>query len=216
MRACLIFLSSVFLFSCGVQHRLSRTEAANDSSFVYRLPYEQHKSRFILQGYNSIFSHKHQLALDIKMKKGSPVLAARSGVVVRLEEGFRRGGVSKKYFRKANMVVVRHSDGSQAYYGHLLHNGVLVNAGDTVQQGQVIARSGSTGYSALPHLHFIVWGPSPKGRSQLPTRFHTQKGVRYLRPGRWYKPGEENTDQAIWKQRNHVNPPAGNQKWSEK
>jgi murein DD-endopeptidase MepM/ murein hydrolase activator NlpD len=82
---------------------------------------------------------------------------------------------------------VRHSDGSQAFYGHLKYNGVLVNVGDTVRTGQIIALSGSTGYSALPHLHFMVWGPTPQGRSQIPSRFATSKGILYLRPGSWYK-----------------------------
>jgi len=178
----------VLCYSCGVQHRFaSKQEAARDSSYVYDLPYEKGVSRFLIQGYNSIFSHKHQLALDFKMKKSSSVRAARSGVVVRLEESFTKGGVSKKYYRKANQVVVRHSDGSQAYYGHLRHNGVLVNVGDSVRQGQDIAKSGSTGYSALPHLHFMVWGPTRNGRAQLPVRFRTRKGIRYLRPGRWYR-----------------------------
>jgi murein DD-endopeptidase MepM/ murein hydrolase activator NlpD len=64
----------------------------------------------------------------------------------------------------------------------------VVIIGDTVQQGQVIARSGSTGYSLFPHLHFSAWQPSATGRrTMLPVRFRTKKGIRYLRPGRWYK-----------------------------
>jgi murein DD-endopeptidase MepM/ murein hydrolase activator NlpD len=183
-----LMIPVVVLSSCGVQyHFTSNGDQRHDSSYVYELPYETGRARFLIQGYNSLFSHKHQLALDLRMKKGSAVVAARSGVVVRLEEGFTKGGVSKKYFRKANQVVVRHSDGSMAYYGHLLHNGVLVNLGDSVRQGQVIAKSGSTGYSALPHLHFIVWGPTKNGRGPLPTRFRTSKGIWYLKPGKWYR-----------------------------
>ena len=178
----------IFLFtSCGIQHRISLNEQIVDSSFVYSLPYPKGSSHLLIQGYRSAFSHKGRLALDFKMKKGSPVAAARGGIVVRVEEEFKKGGLSKKYYRKANQVVIRHNDGSQAYYGHLQHNGVLVNVGDTVAQGQLIAKSGSTGYSALPHLHFIVWGPTPSGgRSQLPTRFKTRKGDIYLKPGKSY------------------------------
>lgn len=188
MRLIFLLLIVATLGSCGVQHHFSSPEAArNDSSYVYDLPYQQGRTSFLIQGYNSLFSHKKRLALDFKMKKGSPVTAARSGVVVRVEDSFTKGGVSKKYFRKANMVVIRHMDGSQAYYGHLLHNGAIVHIGDTVKKGQLIAKSGSTGYSAIPHLHFIVWGPTPAGRNQLPVRFRTGKGIKYLRPGRWYK-----------------------------
>jgi murein DD-endopeptidase MepM/ murein hydrolase activator NlpD len=188
MRGLTAILSALILSSCGVQHQFRKTsEVSADTTYVYSLPYPKGVSSLVIQGYNSLFSHRDRLSLDFLMKTGSEVTAARGGVVVGLTEGFTEGGTKKKYYRKGNYVTVRHSDGSQAYYGHLQHNGVLVNIGDTVRQGQVIAKSGSTGYSATPHLHFMVWGPTPKGRSQLPTRFKTQYGIMYLKPGKKYK-----------------------------
>lgn len=176
-----------------MQYKFANQELAlKDSSYVYTLPFPPGNKSLLVQGYRSKFSHKNRLALDFKMKKGSLVTAAREGVVVRVEESFTKGGTNKKYLGKANMVVIRHADGSQAMYAHLQHNGALVNIGDTVKTGQVIAKSGSTGYSALPHLHFIVWGPVPGGgRSQLPTRFYTRKGIQYLKPGKKYEAPEE-------------------------
>jgi murein DD-endopeptidase MepM/ murein hydrolase activator NlpD len=177
----------IIISSCGSQYHLAGVGSSADSSYVYRLPYPPGVSHFLIQGYRSSFSHKGRLALDFKMKKGSDVTASRDGVVVRVQESYTKGGVNKKYLSKANQIVIRHSDGSQAYYGHLQHNGALVNVGDTVKQGQVIGKSGSTGYSALPHLHFIVWGPQPNGgRGQLPTRFQTKSGAKYLKPGKTY------------------------------
>jgi len=176
------------LSSCGIQYKATGLQADVDSSPVYDLPFPAGTQRLLIQGYRSSFSHKGRLALDFKMKKGSPVTAAREGVVTRVEERYTKGGTSKKYLGKANVVVIRHEDGSQAMYAHLQHNGAVVNLGDTVKRGQLIAYSGSTGYSALPHLHFIVWGPVPGGgRSQLPTRFRTEKGDAYLKPGKRYK-----------------------------
>jgi murein DD-endopeptidase MepM/ murein hydrolase activator NlpD len=187
-----VFVAVVLLAcfsSCGVQYQLANEQLAQqDSSYVYSLPYEKGKKYLLIQGYRSKLSHKNRLALDFKMKKGTAVTAARDGVVVRVEQGYTKGGYSKKYLGKANVVVIRHSDNSQAMYAHLQHNGVLVKVGDTVKAGQVIAKSGSTGYSALPHLHFIVWGPvAGGGRSQLPTRFKTKNGVKYLKPGKSYR-----------------------------
>jgi murein DD-endopeptidase MepM/ murein hydrolase activator NlpD len=188
MKALLYSSLLLVLGSCGVQHQFTHTpQTDQDESFVYALPYPKGEKHLLIQGYKSSFSHKARLALDFKMKKGSLVTAAREGVVVRVEERYKKGGVSKKYLGRANQVVIRHSDGSQAMYAHLQFEGALVNVGDTVQQGQVIAKSGSTGYSALPHLHFIVWGPMPNGgRGQIPTRFQTKSGPRYLKPGKSY------------------------------
>ena len=42
-------------------------------------------------------------------------------------------------------------------YLHL--NGILVKEGDSVKQGQVVARSGATGIVTGPHLHFHIWRP---------------------------------------------------------
>lgn len=182
--AFIVFLVS----SCGVRyHFTARPGYETDSSYIYALPYPKGSSHFIIQGYNSLFSHKGRLALDFKMKKGTPIAAARGGIVIRAEENFTKGGISKKYLGKANQVIIRHSDGSFASYAHLQYKSVRVNAGDTVRQGDVIAMAGSTGYSATPHLHFMVWGQTPRGRSQLPTRFKTQRGIEYLKPGKWYK-----------------------------
>lgn len=187
---------ALFTTSCGVQHRLQHDEAATDDSYVYQLPYAEGRSYLLVQGYHSWFSHKGRMAYDFKMKTGTPVYAARGGVVTSVQEGFNKGGVNKKYYRRANAIIVRHPDGSNAMYAHLKHNGAEVQVGDTVKQGQLIGFSGSTGYSAFPHLHFMVWGPTRDGRrTQLPVRFHTQSGATYLKPGKKYKAitaGDEN------------------------
>jgi len=62
-----------------------------------------------------------------------------------------------------------------------------VNQGDTVKQGQLIALSGKTGYTALPHLHFLVWTFEQNNWQQVLTRFQTSSGVKYLRPLRKYR-----------------------------
>src|SRR4051812_14397890 len=104
----------VFLCSCGKQfHFTSSKEAATDTSYVYTLPYPEGKSHLLVQGYNSSFSHRGRLGLDFKMNSGSPVTAARDGIVVGTEENFTKGGINKKFYHKANYVIVRHSDGTQ-------------------------------------------------------------------------------------------------------
>jgi len=128
----------------------------DDSSHIYSLPYQEGKSVFLVQAYNSNMSHKNELSLDFKMKPGTKICAARSGIVTALKEDSNEGGLKEEYLSKGNHIIIQHADGSIGMYWHLQQDGVLVNAGDTVEQGQLIGFSGNTGYTAFPHLHFQV------------------------------------------------------------
>jgi len=192
----LIALSALFITGCSVsnnpQHKeiklLQKGIIKDDTSFVYHLPYEENKRHLLVQGYFSHYTHKNRAALDFKMKKGTRVCAARAGVVVRLKKDGARGGADIKYRPDGNYIVIQHKDSTRSGYWHLRHNAVFVNVGDTVSQGQVIGLSGRTGYSYFPHLHFIVWKYDKNGDwKQIGTRFQTQKGIRYLRPFRFYR-----------------------------
>jgi murein DD-endopeptidase MepM/ murein hydrolase activator NlpD len=187
---------SLLVIGCSVSKNPLRKEVRalqkgiikDDSSYVYALPYENGTTHRLIQGYFSHFSHKERAALDFKMKRGTKILAARDGVVVRAKEDGHKGGLNKKYRPYGNNIVIQHADGSRAGYWHLQYNGALVNVGDSVKKGQVIALSGKTGYTALPHLHFLVWTFDSHGDwQQVPTRFQTSKGIKYLRSMRKYR-----------------------------
>lgn len=189
-------IATLFLFSCTVSKNPLRKEAKllrkglikNDTSYVYALPYPEDKSHLMIQGYFTQFTHKERAAIDFKMKRGSKITAARGGVVIRLKEDGDKGGLRKKYRAFGNYIIIQHADSSRAGYWHLQKDGALVNVGDTVQKGQLIAISGKTGYTAIPHLHFLVWGFDKKGNwQQIATRFQTSKGIKYLRAFRKYK-----------------------------
>ena len=186
----------VFFQSCTVNKEaqksraklLQRGKISEDSSFVYWLPYKQGSVHLLVQGYYSPYTHRNRVALDFKMKKGTKVFAARGGVVVRTNSTGEKGGLKPEYRQQANYIVIQHTDGSRAGYWHLKKNGVLVTTGDTVIKGQLIGLSGNTGYTAFPHLHFVVWSYDEKGNWQtIPTRFLTRKKTRYLRPLRFYR-----------------------------
>jgi murein DD-endopeptidase MepM/ murein hydrolase activator NlpD len=99
---------------------------------------------------------------------GIDILAARAGVVEALFEDAYLSmfgensavcGVTGPAACRNNYVIIRHQDGSQARYAHMIHQGVFVDVGDVVRRGQLIGAVGSTGYSTGPHLHFDVWSP---------------------------------------------------------
>jgi murein DD-endopeptidase MepM/ murein hydrolase activator NlpD len=193
-------LSLVIVSSCSVSKNPMRKEVKrlqkgidrDDTSYVYALPYEEGKSYYMVQGYFSSFTHKERAALDFKMKRGSIICAAREGVVIRVKEDGDRGGLKRKYRAYGNYVIIQHADSSRAGYWHIQKDGALVNAGDTVKKGQPIALSGKTGYSFMPHLHFLVWSSDAKRQwRQVATRFQTSNGPRYLRPLRKYRKAKQ-------------------------
>lgn len=198
MKLCWFFLSVLIVSGCYVSKNPMRKEIKllqkgiikDDTSYVYALPFEEGKSYYMVQGYFSSFTHKERAALDFKMKRGSTICAARDGVVVRIKEDGDRGGLKRKLRAYGNYVIIQHADSSRAGYWHIQKDGALVNVGDSVKKGQPIALSGKTGYSAIPHLHFLVWSTDNRRQwRQVATRFKTSKGIKYLRPLRKYKNG---------------------------
>ena len=90
------------------------------------------------------------------MPENTPIIAARSGVVIAAEGANHFGGQDKAMLSMANHVRILHADDSIATYAHLAPRGVLVGVGQRVEKGARIGYSGSTGYSSGPHLHFAV------------------------------------------------------------
>ena len=186
----------LILLSCSVSKNplrkeiklLQKGKLIDDSSYVYALPFESKKAHLLVQGYFGKFSHKERAALDFKMKRGTKVLAARDGVVIRVKEDGSKGGTKRKYRSDGNNIIIQHFDNSRSGYWHLQQNGAMVNVGDSVKRGQLIGLSGNTGYTAFPHLHFIVWKFNADGQfRQIPTRFQTSKGIKYLKAWRWHR-----------------------------
>jgi murein DD-endopeptidase MepM/ murein hydrolase activator NlpD len=133
-----------------------------------------------VQGYGSRFSHTglEEFAIDFDMPVGTPVHAARSGVVARVEESHSKGCWEDGCGRYANFIVILHSDGTTGEYYHLNKNGSLVDVGENVSQGQLIAYSGNTGHTTMPHLHFAVYRAIEWGNTQsIPVRFQSADGI---------------------------------------
>lgn len=143
---------------------LSKYPEAKNSP--YKLPWKDGETRFCVQGNWGIVSHRDhgEFSYDFFMPVNSIVTAARAGVVTRVVQKHTGNGTNKPN----NKVVIRHADGTFGSYLHLVKGGSLVKVGQTVRQGEAIARSGNVGRSMLPHLHFHV---SKKGGETIPIAF---------------------------------------------
>lgn len=100
---------------------------------------------------------KHHDGIDIPAPRGTPIVSADSGRVIYADNGIRGYG---------NMIVVAHSDDVFTVYAHNRKN--MVQKGDRVRRGEVIAEVGNTGRSTGPHLHFEI---RLKNKVQNPSRF---------------------------------------------
>lgn len=164
-------------------------DAAHDDEYLYLLPYASGKSYRVIQGFDSRFSHSgvEQFAVDFKMAVGTPVHAARGGVVARIEESHDKGCWQDGCGKYANYVVIMHDDGTTGEYYHLSQNGALVEVGERVLPGQQIGLSGNTGHTALPHLHFAVYKATRRALPQsVPVTFISADGV-VFRPRRGHR-----------------------------
>ena len=83
--------------------------------------------------------------IDIAVAEGTEVAAVKSGVVTETRTSATLG----------RLVKFRTTDGYDVMYAHLSE--ILVKKGEEIRQGQAVARSGNTGLSTGPHLHYSVW-----------------------------------------------------------
>lgn len=122
--------------------------------YKYPLPWRGGPFR-LTQGANGQYSHftpKGRYAMDIAMPEGTPIVAARAGTVVKVENDQTGRGTNPS----GNFVRILHDDGTMGVYLHLMKGSVTVTEGQHIPAGRQIARSGNTGNSTGPHLHFVV------------------------------------------------------------
>jgi murein DD-endopeptidase MepM/ murein hydrolase activator NlpD len=117
----------------------------------------------------AMWSHKHS-GQDFAVPVGTPVKAAGSGTVVKA--GPNGGGDGPAY---GNAIVIKHANGKYSQYAHL--SSINVGVGAQVKAGQLIAKSGNTGNSSGPHLHFEIRTTPNYGSALNPMAFLRSAGV---------------------------------------
>ncbi|MHC8405037.1 peptidoglycan DD-metalloendopeptidase family protein [Pseudomonas sp. TMB3-21] len=143
---------------------------------AYRYPLPWRGGPFRLsQGANGQYSHygpKNRYAMDIAMPEGTPIIAARGGIVVKTENKQTGRGTDPS----GNFVRVLHDDGTMGVYLHLQRGSVSVREGQRVSVGSALALSGNTGNSSGPHLHFVVQRNTGLGLVSIPYQFAQPMG----------------------------------------
>lgn len=125
----------------------------------YRAPFARAQSFRVTQAPPDAVTHRDastRNAIDIALPVGTPVHAAREGLVINVASDRFRGGLALANVDDANFVQILHDDGTTAIYAHLQMDTIRVRPGQKVQRGEYIANSGNTGFSSGPHLHFAV------------------------------------------------------------
>lgn len=172
---------------------LERAVFGDASQSPYILPYPVGDSYRLMQGYcYPEGGHRNQLACDFETPVGVTVVASRSGTVMGVRGDLPDDGKQPESGQH-NHIMIRHDDGTVAFYAHLKQNSILVNVGDNVSQGQPIAASGNSGNTGgLPHLHFGVYEAWPAREGlDVPVNFRNAEGTHDkrngLRPGGYFK-----------------------------
>ena len=158
-----------------------------DVEYAYPLPSAPLR---IQQAWGGGFSHQdaeNRHAVDFAAPEGTPVVAARDGIVLQAEAGFLEAGPDEDpdlRRERANFVRILHEDGTMALYAHLQPGGVLARVGQQVRRGQAIGRSGNTGLSTAPHLHFVLQANRGMRLESLPFRMFGPQGILRFAPPR--------------------------------
>jgi Membrane proteins related to metalloendopeptidases len=95
------------------------------------------------RSYNGVKKGQH-LGVDFRAAIGKKIPSANDGVVA----------YSGEFLLAGNVVIIDHGLGVFTSYAHLSKR--MVEAGDTITQGQIIGLGGNTGRSNGPHLHWTV------------------------------------------------------------
>ena len=118
-----------------------------------------------VQGFYGKFTHvfpENSFAADFSCPIGTPVVACLPGYISEVCDQYDSEGIHVNNFYSCNYVAVKHGEeygGVVSEYVHILKGSCTLlglKVGDKVNPGQTICRSGNSGFSPQPHLHFQV------------------------------------------------------------
>lgn len=142
---------------------IDRDEFGNPAASEYVLPYPVGKAYELNNSYCiPAGGHREQQAYDFLIPIGDPVVASRAGVVRKVKDDSPDNGQGTDH----NHIMIEHADGTVGFYAHLQQGSAVVAVGETVAAGEIIANSGHSGTTDVPHLHFGVYDSYPPTEGQ--------------------------------------------------
>lgn len=149
-----------FLFSAAEKGVFYDRKGREIARFLprYPVPFRGISSPYDSRRFHPILKKQvAHLGVDFIASAGEPVVSIRQGTITFAEWKNKEG----------NLVIVRHSNGVESWYGHLQEFAPGIRKRSRVKAGQVLGFVGSTGLSTGPHLHF---GLKVRGRFVDPLR----------------------------------------------
>ncbi|GGS23770.1 peptidase [Actinokineospora fastidiosa] len=143
------------------EERLAEEEARRREAA--RPKYVRPTTGIFTSGFGARWGRTHY-GIDIANRIGTPIVSVADGRVI---EAGPAGGFGL-------WLRVQHDDGTIAVYGHI--NDYVVNEGDRVKAGELIAHMGNRGQSTGPHLHFEIW---QDGYKMNPSSWLNRHGIGY-------------------------------------
>lgn len=139
-----------------------------DSSFVYRLPYSEHRTEPVLVQHLYNIGHyfdrsppRNWHSSQFLLSPGDTVFACRKGLVVEVRDGNdmlpeeRTAG----YHSTSNDIIVEHSDGTLARYAVFEKGSISVKEGETIYPGTPLGKAGAFSVNGNYQIRFMVYFP---------------------------------------------------------
>ncbi len=167
-------MKSINIYHYPLEKKFIKKIATKESPAHRKYFSEQHKAWYDLTN-----------AVDFLCDAGTPILAACEGEVVAVLDGLTKNWNKKipptrkelpEEEQDGNYVVIKHSNNEFSIHSHLQIKSIKVKKGDKVKTGDFLGLSGNTGWSLLPHLHFMVFKfTKPPGRDfvSLQPKWHS-------------------------------------------
>ena len=115
------------------------------------------------------------------MPVGTPILAPQSGIIIEVVDRYQKWGPSEKYKNYLNYLTILHKNNECSQICHLAKGSARVKVGDKVKKGEILAKTGYSGWMTEPHLHFIVFrqARNKAGFKSLKIRFERKNKIHF-------------------------------------